>query len=291
MRIKLLVTIIVSFVISGCGEKIADKLLPQPPLLGADISTFKAPAINKTGGLPVEATAQTRHFADPAGVINLQQALALALLENPDLKSFSWQVRADQAAQLQASLNPNPELSLLVEEFAGAGPMRRFEGAQTTLSVSQLIETGGKRQKRLRVATLVKEIAGWDYQAMRLAVFTDVTRAYTDVLSAQQTVELNSELLRLSEELVHTVSGRVKAGKDPPLDEAKAQIVLSNIKILHRQALNDLDFARSRLASLWAGQPKFKKAAGTLSMPDSIPFFDKITGYLDDNPEVARWAV
>ncbi|MBW8016828.1 MAG: TolC family protein [Planctomycetes bacterium] len=26
-------------------------------------------------------------------------------------------------------------------------------------------------------------------------------------------------------------------------------------------------------------------------MPDSIPFFDKITGYLDDNPEVARWAV
>lgn len=291
MRITFLVTIVASLVFSGCGQKPAEELLPRPRPLGAHLSTFKAPAVTETGDLPEDATAATPDFFDPNGVINLGQALGMSLLENPDLKSFSWQVRADQAAQLQASLKPNPELSLDVEDFGGSGGLQSFKGAETTLAFSQLIEVAGKRQKRTQVASLEKKIAGWDYEAKRLSVFADVTKAYTDVLSAQQRVDLDGELLRLSEELVLTVSGRVEAGKDAPLDETKAQIVLSNIRILYRQAENELDFVRGDLASFWLGKADFKKAAGTLDMPGEIPPLGKLTSYLDENPEIARWEV
>ena len=70
--------------------------MPQRRALGVEIDTFEAPVVADTGKLPVEAQAadgETLGIADPEGVINLQQALGLALLGNPDLKSFSWQVR------------------------------------------------------------------------------------------------------------------------------------------------------------------------------------------------------
>ncbi|MCF7956191.1 MAG: TolC family protein [Phycisphaerae bacterium] len=291
MRTILLVTIIVSIVLTGCSKKTAQDTMPSPRPLGADVSTFKAPALKDTGDLPQKEEFQKPDLVDPNGVINLTQALALALLENPDLKSFSWQVRASQAAQLQASLKPNPQVSLVVGDFGGSGALSGFDGYESTLSVSQLIEVADKRQKRTQVASLEKKIADWDYESKRLDVFTDVIKAYTDVLSAQQRVDLDGELLRLSEELVQTVSGRVEAGKDAPLDEINARIVLSNIDILYHQANNELDFARSQLASLWSAAPKFKKVEGVLEMPSEIPPLEKITGYLDENPQVARWSV
>ena len=289
MRIELFAVIIIfSLIFSGCAKTAAEDPLPVRRPLGAEISTFNAPVIDEKAGILPAADRSGPDFVNPRGVINLRKALALALLENPELKAFSWQVRSSQAAQLQASLKPNPELSLDVEDFGGKGALRRFKGYESTLAVSQRIEVAGKRKKRTKVATLEKKIAGLEYENKRLAVFTDVTKAYTDVLSAQQKVQLEGELWRLSEELVRTVSVRVESGKDPSLDETKAQIVLSNIEILYRQAKNDLDFARSNLASLWLGAPKFKKAEGVLQMPSEIPTLDKITGYLDENPEVVQ---
>ncbi len=290
MRILLLVVIVTGFVFCGCSQNTDEVVLPQRRALGAEISTFQAPAVADKGALP-ETEVDNPSVVNPSGAINLQQALGLALLGNPELKAFSWQVRALEAARLQASLNPNPELLLEVEEFGGSGPMRGFDGAETTLAVSQLIEVDGKRQKREQVASLDKQIAGWDYESKRLAVFSDVTKAYADVLSAQQRVDLDGELLKLSEELVETVSGRVEAGKDAPLDATKAGVVLANIRILHRQALNELAFSRSRLASLWDGQPKFEKADGKLEMPEKIASLESITGLLEDNPDVAKWNV
>lgn len=296
MRILLLVLIVIGFVFSGCSQNSTEVVLPQRSPLGADISTFEAPAVNKKDELSAQVVSEAAYreslgLVEPVGVISLEQALGLALLDNPGLKAYSWQVRAAEAAQLQSSLNPNPEFLVEVEEFGGSGPMRQFDGAETTFAVSQLIEVGGKRKKREQVASLDKKIASWDYESKRVGVFSDVAKAYAGVLSAQQRVDLDGELLRLSEQLVETVSGRVEAGKDAPLDESKAQVVLSNIKILHRQATNDLTFARSQLASLWAGQAKFEKASGKLDMPKSIVSLESIVGFIDDSPEVARWAV
>lgn len=294
MRILSLFLITIGFVFCGCSQKPIDEVLPQRRPLGADISTFKAPAIAGRAELSAEtqeAFSETLLLASPEGVISLQQSLGLALLANPDLKAFSWQVRAFEAAQLQASLNPNPEFSLLVEDIGGSGPMRQFDGAETTLLLNQLIEVGGKRQKREHVASLDKKIAGWDYEGKRIAVFSDVTKAYVAVLSAQQRLKLNAELLQLSEELVETVTGRVQAGKDAPLEETKAQVVLSNIKIFYRKAINDLAFTRSQLASLWEGPAMFEKASGKLEMPDNIASLESIAGFLNENPEVVRWAI
>lgn len=71
---------------------------------------------------------------------------------------------------------PNPEISIDAENFEGSGPYKGFDGIEVTLRLSQLVELGGKRIKRVKAAALEKDIAGWDYEAARIDTFTDVTK-------------------------------------------------------------------------------------------------------------------
>ncbi len=285
IRYLLLVVLLFAPGISGCMEQSDDVTLPQQSSLGRDFSTFQPPV------KPVEKP-DIPEVSEPTGPITLGQALALALLHNPELKVFSWDVRVSEAKRLQASLLPNPKLQVEVEEVGGAGPRSDFDAAETTIQLSQLIELGNKRSKRTKLASLEKELAGWDYEAKRLDVFTKVAKAFTEVLAAQQGVKLTEELLQISEELVDTVTKRVDAGKDSPLEKTKAAVALSNIKIKHQQAIQYLEFARKQLAATWTGtKPKFISAAGRLDSLSDIPSIDKLTSLIEQNPDIARWSL
>ena len=287
MCIRFLSFLIMLFVlgVSGCMELSNEVALPQVRSLGQEFSTFQPRR------QPMETT-QVLGIAEPTGVITLRQALAVALMHNPELKAFSWDVRASEARQLQASLWPNPELEVEVEEVGGPGERSGFDAAETTIALSQLIELGGKSGKRVKVATLAKELAGLDYEAKRLDVFTDVTKAFIEVLTAQQRLKLAKELLQLSEELLGTVTKRVDAGKDSPLEKTKAAVAHSNVKIQYRKAVQNLEFARKQLASTWAGQkPRFESIAGKLDSLSPLPSIDELTCLMEQNPDIARWSL
>ena len=284
MNIKLLPFLVILFAlgVSGCIEQENNLELPQPQLLGKEFRTFKPPAKPMENTKPLE-------IAQPTGDITLRKALALALMHNPQLNAYSWDVRVSQARQLQAALWPNPKLEVEVEEVGGPGDRSGFDAAETTIALSQLIEMGGKNRKRVKVASLEKKLAGFDYQAKKLDVFTDVTKAFIEVLAAQQRLKLTKEIMRSSEELVGTVARRVDAGKDSPLEKTKAAVAYSNVKIQHQKAKQNLEFARKKLASTWAGQkPKFENVEGNLDSLAPLPSIDQLTYLISQNPDIAR---
>ncbi len=285
MRFLTFLVVLFAIGVSGCMEHSDEVALPERRLLVQEFSTFQPPA------KPME-TPDVPEIAEPAGAITLGQALALALMHNPELKAFSWDVRVSEARRLQASLWPNPELEVEVEEVGGPGQRSGFDAAETTIQLSQLIELGDKRRKRTKLALLEKELTGWDYEARRLDVFTEVTKAFIEVLAAQQRLKLTKELLQLSEELVETVAKRVDAGKDSPLEKTKAAVTLSNIKIQHQQAVQNLEFVRKQLVSTWTGkEPVFESVAGRLDSLSPIPSINELTGLIEQNPDIARWSL
>jgi cobalt-zinc-cadmium efflux system outer membrane protein len=153
-----------------------------------------------------------------------------------------------------------------------------------------LIELGGKRSKLRKLASLEKELAGSDYEAKRLDLFTEVTKAFIEVLAAQDRLGLTEELLQLSEELLYTVTKRVEAGKDSPLEQTKAAVALSNIKIQHQKTVQNLEFTRKQLASTWSGnEPVFESVAGRLDSLSPIPSVDELTDLTAQNPDITRW--
>jgi cobalt-zinc-cadmium efflux system outer membrane protein len=228
---------------------------------------------------------------EPTGVVTLAQAQALALVQNPRLAAFGWEVRAREAQILQAGLLPNPEVDVEVENFAGSGALRELRSSEITILLSQLIELGGKRRTRVRVAALESTLAAWDYETTRIEVLTQVTQAFVEVLSAQTRVRLNEDLVRLAEQGLHTVGERVRAGKVSPVEETRFQVALSTSRIALEHAQRDLEAARQRLVTTWGGStPAFTSAEGTLDTLSTIPPAERLLALIAQNPEVARWA-
>ncbi|MHC4617795.1 MAG: TolC family protein [Planctomycetota bacterium] len=274
------------FIFSGCVNRSIDGALPNCRPLGEEFPVYQP----LTEPSPMAADAPP--VAEPNGIVTLQQALAVALMHNPELRAFSWEVRAAEARQLQAGLMPNPEFEVEVEGAGGSGERSGFDGAETTILLSQSIELGNKRTRRTELAALEKQLTGWDYEGKRLDVFTEVSKAFVEVLAEQERVELAEDVVRLSREVLSTVRQRVEAGKDSPVEQTKGQVALANAEIELEKTKSNLESARKRLSATWAGRSAvFEKAAGELDSTVPVPSFDELADLIGRNPDIARWAV
>jgi len=268
--------------ITGCAATGRQMALPEPRPLGALYPTASQETQNRTDGVREQAN-------EPTGVIKLEQALGSALLESPALAAFSYDVRAAEARVLQAGLLPNPELELEVEEYDRDG--EGFDSAETAVVLGQLFELGGKRRWRTRVAEAEGELAGWDYESMRLDVFTETTQRFTTVLAAQERLVLAGSAVELAEKTSRAVGERVKAGKEPPFQASKSEAELELARMEALEAQNALGVARKRLAAMWGSERvTFEGVAGSLDgVLGSIPSLHAMRPRLSLNPDLARW--
>ncbi len=278
--------VVLALVLAGAPASPAETSRPGLHRLGGDLSSFQPP-----GQSPPPESALSG-MEEPAGLLALRQALALALMKNPELAVFSWEVRAREAEALQAGLRPNPELDVEVENIGGTGAFGGLDEAETTVQLGQLVELGGKRSKRKRAATLEQDLAGWDYEIERIRVFTETSKAFVDVLVAQERRRLNREFVRLAEQFLDAVIERVRAGKVSPIEEVKAKVALSERRIELARAEDELVAARKALAAAWGGsRPVFTEARGDLERLDELPSFEELSERMAGNPEMARWIV
>ena len=269
----------------GCGGHQVDVAWREARPLGKDLTTYQPPIQPPTAEEPAQ-------LEEPTGGITLRQALALVLMHNPDLKAFSWDVRVGEAKTLQAGVRPNPELEAEIEEFGGSGDFSGFGAIETAVQLSYLIELGGKRGKRRKVAALETELAGWDYETARLDVLTQMTQTFIDVLAAQEAVALNEELVRLAEQVFNTVKAQVEAGKVSPVEQTRTQVELANSRIALEQAKRGLQAARQALAFTWGStSPAFESVEGQFDTVKPIPTAEQLVNRISQNPDIARWTV
>lgn len=226
----------------------------------------------------------------PTETITLAEALAIALDRSPDLAAFDSDVRAREAEALGAGLLPNPELIGEVENVGGSNERRGWEATETTISLGQLIELGGKRSKRHRAALLARDTAALDYDAKRLAILTEVAKAFVAVLAAQERVVLARESERLGAESVRTVASTVRAGAVSPIEEGRARVALEQSEIARTRAERELEGTRSRLAArLGATEVTFQRVSGDLRVLDPPPSPEALLATAADGPALARW--
>ncbi|MEX0944944.1 MAG: TolC family protein [Balneolaceae bacterium] len=268
---------------AGCAS---EQTLIEPPsksTLGE--KTFeKSPALNK------EIKHKPKADVMISDTLTFSQALAKTLTESPELEVFAWQVRVAEAERIQASLLPNPTVGAEMENFAGTGPFEGYDARETTVRLSQKVLLGADRLKQKRAAGLTKELAGWDYEAKRLDVLTELTKAFVSAVEAQQQLEQQRELFSVAEQLFKTVSAQVEAGKVSKLQQTKAQVELSRARIELERVRNQKESTFSKVASFWSAQvPEFTAVEGSLEVTQSLPEFQMVSDYIERNPDVARW--
>lgn len=235
-----------------------------------------------------EVRPPTTTAAEPAE-LSLREALALALKANSELAAFSQEVRATEAAVLQAGVLPNPVLEIGADNLANA---RKAEAGDRTTSVQigQLIELGGKRAARMRLAETGRDLASWDYEAKRIEVLSRVAQRFVDVLTAQSRQALAEESVGLARQVADAVAKRVQAGKVSPVEETKARLALASAEVEFEQARRELVSTRQALGALWGEpSPRFQKASGDLAQRVSLPGYEDLNERVRSNPDLARW--
>ncbi len=258
-------------------------------------------------------------FDEPQGELTLAQSLALALERNPGLAPFEWDIRAAEARTLQAGLRPNPELAIDLEGIrlggsdigstsrtAGFSPSDGFSAStsgssessrnslfgdsEITLTLSQLVELGGKRAKRVEAANKERQVAVWDYEVVRADVLAQTARAFYGVVVAQEHVRLAEDLFGLAGRAHQTIQTLVQAGKVSPIEESRSQVELSQLTIERDTASRELSAARVELAGQWGSNaPLFTHATGTFPDTFSPLSPETMKTAIDRSPYTTRW--
>lgn len=221
-------------------------------------------------------------LGEPPNALTMKAALALTRAQNSELAALRNEVEATDGAAQQALIIPNPVLSSTWEEVGKPG-------RSTSLEINQLIETGGKRSARIRVAGLGRDIATADYGAKRIDVMTRVAQAFVDVLAAQRRKQISDQAVALAAKAADAVGKRVTAGKVSPVEETKAKLEAGAARIEAEQATRELASARKRLSAFWGNAtPRFTEASGDLELLVAVPSLDTLEQRARSSPERMR---
>jgi cobalt-zinc-cadmium efflux system outer membrane protein len=225
------------------------------------------------------------------GTITLREALAAALLGNPEISAAAGEIRMRDGLAVQAGLLPNPSLSAELENVGGSGDFEGVDSAESTLKLSQLIELGGKRGKRMELAALERDSARWDYEVRRVTTLADTARAFIAVVALQQRVEIIDSVVRLTSESAAALDEQLRAGAAQPAEAMRARVAVGQAEILRTQRAGELAAARVQLSALWgSARPGFDRAIGALDAIAPPPPLDTMLAGIEGNPDLARWA-
>jgi cobalt-zinc-cadmium efflux system outer membrane protein len=156
--------------------------------------------------------------------INLDEATALALQANPQIAVALRGREVESGQVLQAQTRPNPTLSAEIEDL-------RSRYRNSTLLISQQLETAGKRNMRMVAADTNLAIADADIRIVQAEISAKVYAAFYQVLATQQAQTLSTELLQVATTSKETTAKRVLAGKVSPVEETKAKVAEAGAKI------------------------------------------------------------
>lgn len=222
-------------------------------------------------------------------VLTLEEAVSRALARDPQMQAEQDGVVAAQARVRQAGVQPNPEIGLDVENFAGTGGQRSFAGAEVTLGLSQKIELGGKREARVVAAERNVDIAALTRAELARDIVVQAASIFASAASASRAQAALKIQIQDLERIVGLLKRRAVAGAATMADATRAEIDLIRARADLDGAKAEAEAAKGRLALIIGVSP------GELVLPVSPPeengkivSYDVLEAGLIRHPKLAR---
>jgi len=117
--------------------------------------------------------------------LSLTEAIQRNFNNNPELQTFQYKFEAQQGRMVQADLSVKPKLNLQLEDALGTGEYEAFDSAETTLSISWVLD-GALREKRTAIAFQGQGLIKSEQAIKRLDSATQTAHYFIQVLSHQE---------------------------------------------------------------------------------------------------------
>ena len=199
-----------------------------------------------------------------ASAMTLKQVEDLAVQSNPTLAQAAFSIPAAQARRRQAGLLPNPVAGGEVQNFAFRNP--GISPAYLGFAV-QTIPLGGKLRKMRNIYTVEVTQAELEASMQHQRVLNTIRNVFYNVLGAQQTVDLETELAVIARDATSTTSELFNVGQADKPDYLESRIEKEQVE-------HDLVAAQNSYLQNW------RALATLLGNPQMAPV--RLQGNLDE---------
>lgn len=220
--------------------------------------------------------------ANNGNVLTLQQAVNRTLQNNPHLLAYPFYLRQADADKLQADIRPIPQVGLSANNILGSGNKSGLDEAEITLSFSQTIELGDKRQSRHRLAAGKQQLLQVEYDISRLDTLAETSRRYYQLLALQAKGDLLQQRIRRERQALGVIKQRARAGAVAQADVANMALQVANSEAQQHHNSRDQQQARLSLSRMWLAKADFTAVAGSLIQSPALPGQSELTAKIDN---------
>jgi outer membrane protein, heavy metal efflux system len=189
-----------------------------------------------------------------AQTLTIAEAVDEAVQHNLTLIAQRANLSVAETQLLTARLRPNPVASFSADhlDLLGTGFDEANNGGPPEIAfrVDVPVERGGKRERRMDLATASKALAEAQFADAVRTLRADVTLACIDVLAARATRALVADNLRAFEDLARVNRARVAAGSLAPVESTRSEVARLQFRSTAVRADLDLATALARLRTL-----------------------------------------
>jgi outer membrane protein, heavy metal efflux system len=180
--------------------------------------------------------------------LSLADAVSEALAGNPRLGVAAAQVGVAKGLREQVGLAPNPRLIVQVENtrFWDNPAFSYPRDTQTYAFVAQTLETAGKRERRVELATENIRSAELEMRLERRRIASRVSAAYWAAAGAARVRNLLETEVGSFERVVQFHRDRVREGAAPEVDLVRIEVERDRLASLAGAAFQEAD--RTRIA-------------------------------------------
>jgi cobalt-zinc-cadmium efflux system outer membrane protein len=233
----------------------------------------------------------TTGFAQSTEPLTLEAALRQALTANPVLQTYPFRTDALRGEAITAGLAPPLQVNTTLEDAFGTDSLQGIDSAELTLSLSRVVELGGKRMARTGVMSRRLELLQTQQRISELDLLADVTRHFIAVAAAQQQLLLQQRAVTLARQTLDNVQTLVDAGQVPAAEQQRAAATLAQASLEQQHADAGLQVAKLELAGLWASQqPGFDSVSADLFAVGDAGDLNALMLGLGDLPDVQLFA-
>lgn len=221
----------------------------------------------------------------PDTPLTLTMALVQIRHASPEVRRAALETRADAAEADQVGRRLNPSIGLEIENFSGSGPLSGFDQTETTLTIEQTFQLGGKRAKRERAARARAALADAECRVIIRETELEAALLYHDLIAATELAALARDSADLAVSLAETVAKRVEAGAAAPPERSRAEADAAALKAAALTAEAEIDQRRYEIAALWGSSTPTFAPPRTMS-PVKFETFTLTRG-IDEHPALA----
>ncbi len=239
---------------SACSHRLA--ALALLAVVGGCASLDPSADINRAASTIAERSGVTPTWTEPwessltswdgRTPLRVEQAVAMALRNNREIRSEVEQIAATRADLVQAGLLPNPVLGLTLRFPFDPVSGGTFIGAQVVQSFTAL----WLRDDKIKAADARLNQTVLDVSDKALRLVAGVKATHARIAFGHRAVAIADGNLATFQQTIDSLESRVRAGEGAPLDVNRARQQLANAEARRAIVIRDLARDRRRLLEL-----------------------------------------